>query len=181
MFHPDRWVNAFIIVTEKNSINSADSYNSLKALALPVKNMQRSLFGYSDAKKLESLMRENIIINNDRGVSALEVALRFICLLVEKSCFQYIDLILNKLEEWMENKLLMPKVTLDCVLELDSDFEKELKETIVKKIGAQDVKMKINIMPELMGGYRLHIGASCIDASLKGQLEKLSAYLSGEV
>ena len=38
--------------------------------------------------------------------------------------------------------------------------------------------MRTKVVPELLGGYRLRIGEFSIDASLKGQLEKMADKLA---
>nr|YP_009402760.1 ATP synthase CF1 delta subunit [Compsopogon caeruleus]ARX96109.1 ATP synthase CF1 delta subunit [Compsopogon caeruleus] len=43
--------------------------------------------------------------------------------------------------------------------------------------GASEVKLKMSIKPELIGGFTIQIGSKIIDTSLQGQLKQIASYL----
>ena len=190
MFHRDRWAEAFFAVSGGN----ADAvFLCLKALVPPVKSIHGALFGYGASVKLEKILREsslqrsafqgNAFQRNETSTDpAAEYAIRFICLLVERNCFRYIDTLLEKIEQTLNERKGILDVTLESAAPMDSvqsaHFEEELTKMIKEKTGATGIKMKTHIKPELLGGYLLRFAGFYIDASLKGQLNSITAELT---
>jgi F-type H+-transporting ATPase subunit delta len=181
MFHGNRWAAAFITTLGDNA---GEGFMCLKAVVKPLKGVSGVLLGYSAAKKLESIMRDscsavntNAFNGNTNTFNALEYVIRFITLVVEKNQFGNIDLILGKIEESLEAKNGILSVTVESATPLDDVFEGELRRRIIAQTGAADLKMKTLLVPALLGGYHLRIGGFYVDASLKGQMEKMRADL----
>ena len=179
MFRQERWTGAFFAVSKDN----ADAvFLSLKTLAAPLKSVHRIFSGYGASLKIEKLIRESVGIAEDYGPdSALEYAIRFICLLVEKKCFKYIDLILRKIEQTLNERKGILNVTIETAITPDSGFEETLEQEIKLKTGAAAVKVNTQVKPELLGGYLLRIGDFYVDASLRGQLENMREELIAAV
>ena len=172
MFRVSRWADAFLAVSGKDA---DEAFVCLKALVTPLKSAHGILFGHDAAAKLEKILRENT-----DGNTACEYAIRFICLLTEKKYLKYIDLLINRIEKKLDEQKGILCVTVQTAAQQDSDFEKELARSIKEITGAASIKMETQIKPELLGGYALRIGDFYIDASLKGQLEKMTAQLIGD-
>jgi ATP synthase F1 delta subunit len=113
--------------------------------------------------------------------NSCEYAIRFICLLVEKNQFRNIDMILQKIEEALDAKNGILSVSVESASPLDDVFEGELRRRIIAQTGAADLKMNTLVVPSLLGGYRLRIGGYYVDASLKGQIEKMKADLEAGI
>jgi len=175
MFRYDRWAGAFFAVSGEN----ADAvFLCLKTLAEPLKSVSGVFSGYGASVKIEKLLRESVeTAENDGTDFALEYAIRFICLLVEKNCFKYINLLLSKIEQTLNRKKGILDVFVESAAEPDSGFEEDLARSIKLRTGAADVKIKTQVKPELLGGYLLRIDDFYVDASLRGQLEKMRADL----
>jgi F-type H+-transporting ATPase subunit delta len=60
---------------------------------------------------------------------------------------------------------------------MGGDFEDTLKKQIQEKTGAPEIKLEKRIMPELLGGCRLRMDSTLIDASLRSQLQKMAVDL----
>jgi len=176
MFHAGRWAGAFITVS---GANANEAFLCLKALAAQVKDVQGVLMGHSASAKLEKLLRESSSASATADADAVEYAIRLLCLLVEKNCFRYVNLLLQKIEQNLDAQNGILDVTLETSAAVDGGFEEELTLTIKEKTGAAGVRMKTRVRPELLGGFLLRIGSHYIDASLKGQLENMAAQLSG--
>ena len=172
MFRVSRWADAFLAVSGKDA---DEAVVCLKALVPPLKSAHGILFGHDAAAKLEAALREKA-----SGNMAEEYAIRFICLLTAKKYLKYIDLLINSIEKKLDTQKGVLCVTLQTASPQDSNFEKELAQSIKERTGAASVKMETQINPELLGGYSLRIGDFYIDASLKGQLEKMTAQLIGD-
>jgi ATP synthase F1 delta subunit len=179
MFRQERWTGAFFAVSGDN----ADAvFLSLKTLAAPLKSVRGIFSGYNAAIKIEKLIRESVGIAEDYGPdSALEFAIRFICLLVEKKGFKHIDLILKKIERTLNERKGILNVTVESAVAPDSGFEESLEQSIKLKTGAESVKVNTQVKPELLGGYLLRIGDFYVDASLRGQLENMRTELISAV
>jgi len=176
MFHADRWASALFAVSGKNA---EGAFLCLKALLPPVKSVRGVFFGHSASAKLEKILRESACADTgEAGISpAVEYAIRFICLLVEKNCFRHIEVILQRIEQKLDEQKKLLTVSLEAAFPLDSGLEEEMARMIKERTGAAGVKMKTSVMPELLGGYILRIGSFYVDASLKGQVEAMKASL----
>jgi F-type H+-transporting ATPase subunit delta len=172
VFHGERWAVAFINTLGENA---EAGLACLRAITPPVKEIRGALFGRNAAVKIEQMLRE--AAGNAAG-AAPEYAIRFITLLVEKKCFKYIDTILQKIEERLDERKGILNVIAESAVPLDGDVEEALRLEIKERTGAAEVKMRTCVSPELLGGYRLRIGSLRIDASLKGQLEQMAADLA---
>jgi len=175
MFRRDCWARAFYSVSGENA---EAVFLSLKALAQPLKLIRGAFFGHSASVKIEKILRESAsVTKTGADDAALEYAVRFICLLVERNCFKYIESILKKIEQILNEQKKIVDVTVESAASPDSGFEEELTRMIKQKTGASAVKIKTQVKPELLGGYLLRIGDFYVDASLKGQLEIMKAEL----
>jgi len=173
-FHADRWASAFVSVTAENA---ESAYLCLKSFAQPVKSIHGVFFGHKASAELETMLRESVKdITPD-----VEYAIRFICLLVEKDCFRFIDILLAKIEQKLNDKKGILAISLEAAVPVDASFENDLTRIIKARTGASGVTMQTRVNPELLGGYRLRMGGFFIDASLKGQLADMKAELEAVV
>jgi F-type H+-transporting ATPase subunit delta len=175
MFHSDRWAAAFLAVSGENA---EGVFLCLKALSVPVKSVHGVFMGHGAAAELEKILRESAETSKAETSPAVEYAIRFICLLVEKNCFRYINVLLQRIEQELDKQRGFLDFSLETAYPIDSGFEKELEQMIKEKTGASDVKMKTSVKPELLAGFLLRIGGFYVDASLKGQLEAMKADLT---
>jgi len=182
VFHGNRWAGAFVSAAGGNADPgiAGQALACLKAIAPAVKTMPGALFGRIDAAKFEKMLRECADFSGlaqTANAPAIEYAIRLISLLVEKNCFRYIDSVLQKIEDLLNEQEGIIDVSVESAIPMDSGLEEELKRMIKECYGAAGIKMKTVITPDLLGGYRLRVGGYCIDASLKGQLEQMKADL----
>ena len=179
MFHTDRWARAFLAVSGENS---AETFQYIKIFSSQVKRIHGAFFGHSAASELEKVLLESV---NTAGITeesnAALYAVRFVCLLVERNRFKYIDLLTARIEQILNARNGILDVTLESASPVDSVFETELSQMIKERTGAVEVKMKTKIREDLLGGFLLRIGSFYIDASLKGQINKLASELNRTV
>jgi F-type H+-transporting ATPase subunit delta len=144
--------------------------------------------GSADALRMEKILMKSVRLSTKTGKTsggipqtAVESAIRFISLLIRKGRFRRIDSIMQRIEEqtFRQNGILA--VTAESAAPMESDFEEELRRQIEKITGAKKAIIKAAHVPELLGGYRLRMGGFYIDASLKGQIEKMKAGLDAAV
>ncbi|MDR2965113.1 MAG: F0F1 ATP synthase subunit delta [Treponema sp.] len=181
----NRWAKMFLAVFgDAGSENAQETFLYLKALAVPVKSIKGVFFGSNASEKLEKVLRDSAAANSAAADSAvqpdvsIEYAIRFLCLLIEKNSLKYIDLILSRIELLMNEKNDILDITIESAAPLDNDFTQELAQTIKEKTNAHDLNIKTCVRPELLGGYLLRTNGFYIDATLKGQTEKMLTELS---
>jgi F-type H+-transporting ATPase subunit delta len=177
MFHAERWAGAFLSVS---GANANEAFLCLRALAAQVKTAQGVLMGHSASAELEKILRESAAAAANAAeieTPAAEYAIRFLCLLVEKNYFRYVNLLLQKIEQKLDEQNKIINAIVETAAPVENGFEENLKLMIKEKTGAAGVKMETRARPELLGGYILRIGSLYIDASLKGQLESMAAHL----
>jgi ATP synthase F1 delta subunit len=177
-FPTEKWAEAFFAVTGKDA---EKAFLCLEALSAPVKSIQGVFYGYAASRELEKTLRDCLTACGDENDTAVEYAVRFICLLVEKKCFRYINSFLRRIEQRLDEQKGILNVIVETAAPMDSENKKELMQMIKEKTGAADVKMINRVKPELLGGYLLRIGAFFIDASLKGQLDNMRSALNEAV
>ena len=174
MFHVNRWATVYVNVLGDNA---GAGLNCLRALIPAVKNIPGAfLFGYTAGRRLEKIMRESAA-----GLAEgeeLEYTIRFITMLIEKNRFGNVDRILERIEKIIDERKGILELTAETAFPPDKAFEEEIKQQVARRLGAAGIKMKWQLAPELLGGYRLRIGGFYVDASLKGQTEKMAAELA---
>jgi F0F1-type ATP synthase delta subunit len=174
VFHRYRWAAVFVNILGGNAEEGLDL---LRALVKPVKTIPGALFGCAAARRLEKILLESSGgFSGDAQIYARVI--RYIVLLVRKNCFVRIDLIMQKIEELVDEQKGILAVTVESAVPMNSDSEQELRQKIMERTGAKAVKMKPRVVPDLLGGYRLLIGGFYVDASLKGQIERMQFALS---
>ncbi|BBA79004.1 F0F1 ATP synthase subunit delta [cyanobacterium endosymbiont of Rhopalodia gibberula] len=119
------------------------------------------------------------VLRQIMGEGANFYLLNFMMLLVdkrriiflEKICQQYIAL-LRKL-----TNIVLAEVT--SVKELSKEQSESIANKIEELTGARGVEIKTKIDPDLIGGVTIKVGSQVFDASLRGQLRRVSLSLSG--
>ena len=181
MFRGNRWAEVFVSALGENA---GAGLLCMRALAAPVRTIPGVLSGHSAARRVEKILRESFrdagLADTAAGTSretVVEFVVRFVALLVERGRLERIDLVLEKIEERIDERNGVLAVTLESAAPLDDAFAGEFGRRIAERIGAREVKMRTQLVPELLAGYRLRIGAVLVDASLKKQVEKMKADL----
>ena len=178
MFHGNRWAGSFVALL---GANAPAGLVCLKTLVPPLQAVPR-LTGFTDARKLEQILRESVALNSGACAEMpLEYAIRFISLAVEKDQFKHIDAILRRIEELIDAYNGVLTVMVESASPLDGPLAEELKRGIMRQLGASEIKMNTQVVPDLLGGCRLRIGGFYIDSSLKGHIEKMKADLEAEL
>lgn len=91
-------------------------------------------------------------------------------LLVEEICQQYLAL-LRQL-----NQTVLAEVA--SAVELTEAQQQAVREKVIAMSLARQVELDIKLDPDLIGGVIIKVGSQVIDASLRGQLRRLSLSLS---
>jgi F-type H+-transporting ATPase subunit delta len=157
----------------------AEGLDLLRALSPCIQGIHGSVSGTFAAEQLEKMIRKalsmvGLSVGSGQGI---EIAVRFILLLVKKNLFQHIGAVITEIESELNHLRGILSVTLESVVPAE-DFQGSLTKQLMEKTGARGIKFDTRLIPELLGGYRLRIGGEIIDASLRSQLRQMSADLT---
>ena len=64
---------------------------------------------------------------------------------------------------------------------LSSSPQEALISKLKKMTGIDQIKLDLNVNPNLIGGFVIQVGSKIIDTSLQGQLRELSSYLGASI
>jgi F-type H+-transporting ATPase subunit delta len=77
------------------------------------------------------------------------------------------------------NQTALAQVT--AAAELSESQRQQVTERVKAMTGARDVELELSYDPELIGGVIVQVGSQVLDASLRGQLRRMSLQMSGAV
>ena len=104
--------------------------------------------------------------------------INFMMLLVDKRRIIFLEPIV---EQYLNLLRKLNQVTLAQVISA-KELSEEQKQSIVTKVKAiaeaRDVELKTTIDPNLIGGVIIKVGSKVIDASIRGQLRRISISLN---
>jgi len=91
-------------------------------------------------------------------------------LFIEGICKQY-QALLRKL-----NQTVLAEVT--SAVELNDEQKQSVRDKVTAMTNARQVELETKIDPDLIGGVIIKVGSQVVDASLRGQLRRISLRLS---
>jgi F-type H+-transporting ATPase subunit delta len=62
-------------------------------------------------------------------------------------------------------------------IDLSESQQDQIRQKVVAMTGAEQVDLAVSIEPDLLGGVIIKVGSQVVDASLRGQLRRLSMQL----
>lgn len=143
----------------------------------------------SASSELSQLI-ENPIINPDvkKGVIrqlAVEqvhpLMLNFLMLLVDRGRIPFIDRICAQYQALLRelNQSVLAEVT--SAVPLSDPQQDEIRQKVLAMTGARQVDLSTSLDSELIGGVVIKVGSQIVDASLRGQLKRISLLLNSPV
>jgi F0F1-type ATP synthase delta subunit len=199
MFTAERWAEAFINVLEEGAAGDGSGGGGdrpedagdhgpgdrglavLKALAGPVGLIPGEKGGSAAAAQLDRMIQRAFAQASAQCGPAGkegETARGFLLLIIKRNAFQHIDLIIKETEKLLDRKKHILRVTVESALPMDDGFWESLREPLMRKTGAGDIRFITRTVPELLSGYRILAGGEFFDASLRGQLQKMAEDLA---
>lgn len=140
----------------------------------------------SSSNELSQLL-SNPIINPDIKKGILRqiaserlhpTVLNFVLLLVDRGRIAFLDRICARYQDLLRE--LNQTVLADVISAVElSDCQKDsIRQKVVSMTGARSVELRTELDSELLGGVIIKVGSQVIDASLRGQLRRISLQLS---
>jgi F-type H+-transporting ATPase subunit delta len=171
-----RWALAFIQCCPGGG-EIDEALELLEALIPVIKKIPGRITGASLSKRLERLIRE-AALKTGAGERLPGLCGRFLALLIQKNLFNQIDAVTAEIHNIAAAKRGVLPVYAESAFPMDEKEKRDLMADIKKETGAGEIRLESKVNPELLGGYRLRIGAEMIDASIRGQLRKMAAELA---
>ena len=107
--------------------------------------------------------------------------LNFLLLLVDRQRINVVEGVFNKYLENLRkiNNIVLAEVT--SAVKLYEGEAGKLVDKIKNLTGANDVELETNIDPDIIGGVVIKVGSQIYDASIRGQLRRISRSMLGTV
>ncbi|GAB6099486.1 F0F1 ATP synthase subunit delta [Halanaerocella petrolearia] len=100
----------------------------------------------------------------------------FVKLLIDKSRETLLDLIYQQFKKLVDKEANRLEVEVRSPIELSQEQQERLQTKLAEQLN-KDIKLEVEIKPDLIGGLVLKIGDKIIDGSLASQLENLNQNL----
>lgn len=110
------------------------------------------------------------------GVNPLMV--NFLRLLVDRRRILFLEGIAKQYLALLRklNQAVLAEVT--SAVDLNEDQQNAVREKVIAMTGARSVDLDLKTDPDLIGGVIIKVGSQIVDASLRGQLRRISLRLS---
>lgn len=103
---------------------------------------------------------------------------RFLLLLVDKRRIVFLEEVCQQYLELMRKLTNTVLAEVTATTELSEKQRQSVSEKVKALTGAQAVEIKTSVDPDLLGGVVIQVGSQVYDASLRGQLRRISLNLS---
>ena len=104
--------------------------------------------------------------------------LNLLKLLADRQRIGLLDSVLSRLIELYREQRNIALATVTSAAALSEDQQNELLKKIQLIAGTDNLELKLNVDPALLGGFIVNVGSKVIDASLAGQVRRLGLSLA---
>lgn len=170
----ERYAQALLAIAQDN--------NCLDAVGQDVNSILGVLKDSPDLREFLSspIFKANAkkgVLNQVLGDSVHPFTKNFLLVLVDRRRIVLLEGICKQFQALLRklNQTVLAEVT--SVNELSDDQKRSLQEKVMAITGARSVELETQIDPDLIGGVIIKIGSQVIDASLRGQLRRISLRL----
>ena len=102
----------------------------------------------------------------------------FLLLLVDRRRIQFLEGICKQFQALLRdlNQTVLAEVI--STVELTDEQKQSVRDRVIAMTGARQVELDTQLDPDLLGGVIIKVGSQIIDASLRGQLRRISLRLT---
>ncbi len=139
----------------------------------------------SESQEFKDFVQNPVIKNEDKKNVLRQVMgeanpylINFMMLLVDKRRIVFLESIVEQYLSLLRklNQVVLAEVT--SAKELNDEQKGNIVEKVKGLVEARDVELKTSVDPDLIGGVIIKVGSKVIDASLRGQLRRISVSLN---
>lgn len=119
------------------------------------------------------------VIQQVVGDQANPYILNFLMLLVDRRRIGFLEGICKQYQTLLRQlkRILLAEVT--SATALTNEQRESVRQKIVDMSGGQQVELDVHVDPDLIGGVIIKVGSQVFDASIRGQLRRISLALTG--
>lgn len=116
-------------------------------------------------------------INNVFGAQVNPLTLQFLLLLVDRSRILFLEPVCLKFQSLLRQMNQIAFAEVISAIPLSDEQQDTLRHRVTAMTNAQGVELNIKVDPELIGGVIVKVGSQIVDASIRGQLRRLTSSL----
>ena len=169
------YAQALMSLAQQNNLTDqfGDTFRSLSSLLTESKDFKD--FVLNPVIKGED---KKAVLKQVLGDDANPYLVNFMMLLVDKRRIVFLEPIVEQYLNLLRklNQTVLAEVT--SATELSESQQQSLVEKVKAIAQARDVELKTSIDPDLIGGVIIKVGSKVIDASIRGQLRRISISLN---
>uniref|UniRef100_A0A832M2P9 ATP synthase subunit delta n=1 Tax=Oscillatoriales cyanobacterium SpSt-402 TaxID=2282168 RepID=A0A832M2P9_9CYAN len=171
----ERYAQALLSVAQDNNIVDQVGQDVNTILSLLKDSQDLKDFLASPVFKAED---KKAVLTRVLGDSIHPYTRNFLLVLVDRRRVVLLEGICKEFQALLRklNQIVLAEIT--SVNELTDDQKQALQEKVIALTGARSVELETKLDPDLIGGVIIKIGSQVIDASLRGQLRRISLRLS---
>ncbi|NJK34215.1 MAG: F0F1 ATP synthase subunit delta [Oscillatoriales cyanobacterium SM2_2_1] len=148
-------------------------------------DVQVVLTALADSAELRQLLSVPLVRSADKiqiiqslfGSRLQPLTVNFLCLLVDKGRIIFAEAICRQFQNLLRNLRQIAYAEVSSAHALSDQQQETLRQRILTLTGAQQVELAIRVDPELIGGVIVKVGSQVVDASIRGQLRRISSRL----
>jgi F-type H+-transporting ATPase subunit delta len=163
-------------------LNLAQQQQQLDAVG---EDIQVVLAALADSAELRQLLSIPLVRAEDKiqmiqslfGGRLQPTTVNFLCLLVNKGRIVFLEPICREFQNLLRELRRIAYAEVASAHALSDHQQEALRQRVLTMTGAQQVELAISINPDLIGGVIVKVGSQVVDASIRGQLRRISSRL----
>lgn len=157
----------------------ADSQNLVEQFGNDAKELLAVL---KASQELQQFLGSPVIKTDDKkavlrqiaGNSLQQYMVNFLQLVIDKKRTAFLTGILQQFLALVRERTSTVLAQVTSVTELNQSQRDRVKEQVKSMTNARDVELETTLDPDLIGGVVIKVGSQVLDASLRGQLRRMS-------
>jgi len=118
------------------------------------------------------------VLQQMAGDSLHPTFINFMKLLVDKGRILFLEAVLKQYQDLFRQLKGTVLAEIESAVELSDEQQGRIREKVTALTGAAQVDLAVTVDPDLLGGVIIKVRSQIFDASLRGQLRRLSLQLS---
>lgn len=164
----------------------AKEQNLVEVIGNDIQLILSSLAASEDLKRFFSvpLVKESDrkdLIRNVFGSQVNPLTLSFLLLLVDRGRILFLESICLQFNALLReiNQVALAQIT--SAVALNESQQETLQQKVKELTNANSVELSIKVNPDLIGGVIIKVGSQVIDASIRGQLRRITSRITSGV
>ena len=169
------YAEALMSVAQSNSLVEQFGEDVRSLLTILEESPELQAFLENPLLKAED---KKAVLNRILGEDTNHLFRNFLMLLVDRRRIVFVEGIAQKYLEILRKLKNTVLAFVTSATELSEQQQESVADKVHELTGAASVELKISVDPELIGGVIIKVGSQVFDASLRGQLRRISLNLT---